>query len=107
MNLLNPFPRRWSGAGMGVGLLGGRGGFLVSRFQSFLDSKFLGSLVSEFRGLEFLGFEVARIYQMSISYFLEEIDAVSKIFKNLSDGSSAISGARFFLHVQPLGVPTF
>ena len=41
-------PGGWSGAGVGVAMLRGRGvlGFLVSKFLGFLVSKFLGFNVS-------------------------------------------------------------
>ena len=55
--------------------------FKVSWFQSFSVSKFLG-------------FKVSKICQISISCFLDDIDPISKIFKNLSNGSSEFVGAR-------------
>ena len=62
-------PKRKAGAGVGVGMLRGRGiplkknlGFLVSWFQSFNVSKYLGFLVSKFLGFLiywFLGYKVS------------------------------------------------
>ena len=39
-------------------------------------------------------------YQNYISCFLEDIDPISKIFKNLLDGSSGFCGSRLFQHLQ-------
>ena len=68
-------------------------GFLVSQFLGFKVSRFQSFLVSKLRGFKvawFLGFDVLMFpyYQNSISCFLEDIDPVSKIFKNLLDGYS-------------------
>ena len=91
-------------------------GFLVSWFQCFLvsisiflDFKvswFLSCLVSTwidflfFVVSWFLGFKVSKIYQITISCFLEATDPISKVFKNLWDGSSGLFGPRLFHHVQ-------
>ena len=74
--------------------------FKVSWFQSFLVSKFLG-----FNASWFLGFKVSEIYQIAISCFLEEIDPISKIFKNSLDGSPGFVGTRLFHHFRNLGFP--
>ena len=71
-------------------------GFLASLFQSSLVSKFLGFEVSWFQRLwvsKFLGFTVL---PKSISCFLEDIDAISEMFKNLLDRSSGFVGAHLF-----------
>ena len=59
-------------------------GFLVS---CFLVSWFLGFEVVWFLGFRFLGSKVSRIYHSSMSYFLIDIDHMSKISKMLLDTS--------------------
>ena len=76
-----------SGAGVGLGILRGR---VVSWFLGFLFVwlfcfGFLGCLVLDFC---FLGFKGSKIYQISISCLLMDIDLISKLFKNLLDRSS-------------------
>ena len=64
---------------LGFGFLGFKDfGFLVSKNFGFLVSKIIGFLVSRI-----LGFKVSKIYRISRSCFLEEIDIMSKISKNL------------------------
>ena len=83
--------RRWSGAGVGIGMLRGRGWFLVSWCLGFLVSWFRSFLVSKF-----LGFKASKIYKIICSCFLEDTDPISKIFKILLNGSSGLVGARLF-----------
>ena len=101
----------WSGAGVGVGMLRGKG------VLSFLGSKFLGFLFLKFHGPDFrllgtkvvwfIGLKVSKIYQISISCFQEGIDLVSKISEILLDGSSGLFGARLFSSLQNCGFSTF
>ena len=91
----------WSGAGVRVGMLRDRGGFLVSKFRSFSvlvawflgfkESWFLGFLVSESQGLKD---SMSPYYQQNISCFLIDIDFISKILKSLLNGSSRFPGVR-------------
>ena len=90
-------------------MLRGRGflGFLVSWFLGslvswllvpwFSGSWFLGFLVSKFLGLLVSKFQSSKdsmipYYQTSISCFLENIDPISKIFKQYLDGYSCFFG---------------
>ena len=62
-------------------------GFLVSELLSFLVYRFLGFLVSELIGFKvswFQSFKVSMVpyYQNAISFFLEDIDPISKICNN-------------------------
>ena len=80
--------------------------FLVSSFVGFLVSLFVDFLVSKF----LLGFEVFKVSKIHIMFlididpispkfhfmFLIDIDPKSKIFKNLSDGSSEFVGPHLF-----------
>ena len=80
-------------------------GFKVSRLRSFLVSKFLGFKVSWLLGFKvskFQSFKVSMIpyYQNLISCFLKEIDPISKLFKNLLDGSSGFVGACLFYKIK-------
>ena len=79
-------PRGWTGAGVGVGMLRGRGvlGFLVSWFQSVLVSWFQSFLFSKFQ----------RFTKLPCHVFWEILIPISKIFKNLLDGSSGLIGAK-------------
>ena len=70
---------------MGVGMLRGKS-FLVSWF---------------------LGFKVPKMYQMSISCFQEDIDFISKMFRNLLDGSARFVGARLFGNCQNVDFQNF
>ena len=70
-------------------------GFVVSWFLGLFSFWFLGCLIYWFLGFlvsKFLGFKVSKIYKMSISCFLEDIAPISKISKNLVDGSPGIVG---------------
>ena len=74
-----------------------------------LVSWFLGSLVVKFLGFKvssLLGSKVSKIYHISISCFLQDIDPISAIFKNLLVGSSDMFGARLFQYFQNVGCPT-
>ena len=71
-------------------------GFWVSWFLGFKVSRFLGVWFPGFLVSKFQSFKVPKIYQMSISCFLEDIDPVSKVPKNLLNGSSGMFGARLF-----------
>ena len=103
------------GAGVGVGMLRGGVGFLVSwflrfsnywvlgfllnlwvffSFLGFLMSKFLGFKVSWLRG--FIKVAMIPYYQDYISCFLGDLDPIFEVFKVLLDGSSRFVGARFF-----------
>ena len=78
---------RWSGAGVGVGMLRGRGvlGFLVSWFQSFLVSWFLSFLVSWFLGFRvswFVDFKMCWFLGFLVPWFLGS--KVSKVHKAIS-----------------------
>ena len=79
-----------SGAGAGVGMLRGTGvlGVLVSGFLVFW---FLGFKVSWF-----LGSKVSNIYQVSIPSFLEDIDPISRTFKNLYKADRQILSVTVF-----------
>ena len=55
----------------------------------------------------FLGFKVPKIYQIAISYFLIDIDPVSKICKTLLDGSAGFAGVRFSKNVNILDFLNF
>ena len=55
--------------------------------------------------LWFYGFLVSKIYQISISCFLIEIDFITMNFKILLDGSSSCFGARLFENRQTNGFP--
>ena len=82
--------------------------FLFCSFLVFvlsLVSWLLGFLVSWFRSFEFQSFNISLklcwkvlipCYHNSISCFLEDIDPIFKIFKNLLDGSSGLFGPRLF-----------
>ena len=66
---------------------------------------FLGLKVAWFLGFKvswFLGSKVSMLpyYQNPISCFLEDIDPVLEIFKNLLDGSLGLFGPRLFEHFQ-------
>ena len=61
-------------------------GFLVSWFLGFL-CLFVVSWFLGFKDSWRLGFKVPKIYQMSISCLLEDIDPISKIVKIVLDGS--------------------
>ena len=50
-------------------------------------------------------FKVSKVYQISISCFLEDIDFTSKFFKILADGSSSLFGALLFENCQYFGFP--
>ena len=63
----------WSGARVRVGMLRGKG------------SWFLG-----------LGFKISKITRLQFSCFLEDIEPISKIFKNILDGSSGLLGTSIF-----------
>ena len=65
--------------------------FAVSWFQSVLASWFQSCLVSKF-----LGLKVSNIYRISMSCFLEDVDAIPKSLKNLLIGSLGFIGARLF-----------
>ena len=76
-------------------------GFMVSCFMVlwFYGLWFYGFVVvlfHDFMDLWFCGFLVSNIYQISISCFQEDIDPISKIFKNLLDGSSGLFSPRLF-----------
>ena len=68
------------------------------------------ALVAELElGLGLLGLKVAKIYQISISPFLEGIDLISKMFKILLDGSAIFSAPVFseifkILDLQNFGI---
>ena len=66
-------------------------GFLVSKFIGFRVCRFLGLLVSWFNSFNEL------FDPDSLSYSLGDIDLISKIFRNLLNGSSGVAGARFLL----------
>ena len=87
-------------------LVSGFQSFLAVRFQSFLVSGFQSLLVSKALGFKIIGFKVSKIHQMSISCFLEDIDPISKVSKNLLDGSSGFLGIPLFENVQYFGFPT-
>ena len=74
-------------------------GLLVSWFLHFEISWLLNVLVACF-----LGFKVSKIYQTSISCFLEDIDLISKFFKNSLDGSSVFCGANLFQHLKKIWI---
>ena len=97
---------------MGVGLLRGRGGswflgLLVFGFvvHSCLVSLFVSVMVLAFGFLasKSLGFKVSKIYRVSISCLLEEIDPISKFFKKSQYGYPACVGARLFQSFQIVG----
>ena len=69
--------------------------FVFVLFQSFLVSKLLGFKVVWFNGVLVSWLQSLKVYQMPISCFLEDIDPISKVFKNLFDGSPGLS-APFF-----------
>ena len=75
--------------------------FLVS---CFVVSWFLGFNVSLFQNFKHsyhvLGALLVPYYKISISCSLEDIDPISKIFKNILNGSSDIFGARLFQNFQ-------
>ena len=50
-----------------------------------------------------IGFKVSKIYQISISCFLEDTDPISKIPGIVLDGSSGLFGARLFPNRQTHG----
>ena len=82
-------------------------GFEVSRFLmfvGFLVSWFLG-FCFVFKIVGFIGFEVSKSYQFSFLCSLEDIDPISKIFKNLFDGSAGFFGACLFKKYQKAGFP--
>ena len=111
-------PRRWSGAGMVVGMLRGAGIALLEHKKGFLAYCLLLSwfLVSWFLGLWFLGFLVFGflVFGFLVSKFqsfndpilpsfhfmcLIDMDLISKMFKNLLDSYSGLLGVRLFQHV--------
>ena len=79
------------------GVLGIRGfrGFWFSVFLDF-QSGFLDFQSVLVSWLFVLCFQVSRMYQISISCFLEEIDLISKICKILVDGTAGLIGTRLF-----------
>ena len=81
-------------------------GFLVSWFLGFRVSWLLGSRVACYKVSWFLGFKVSKICQMPISCFLEDIDPISKIVKNLFDGSLGFVGPRLFHNFQNIDFET-
>ena len=95
-------PRRWSGAGVGVGML--RGIPLLENKKGFLVFGF-GFLVSK-NVLCFQNIFVT-YYQMSISCFLIDMKYISKILEILLDGSSSFVGARLFEKCQNVGCQKF
>ena len=74
---------------------------LVSWFLGFKHYWFIGfkvSWLSDFKVLLiswFQTFKASKIYQISMSCFLEDIDPISKIFKKSLDGSSGFPRALF------------
>ena len=98
--------------------------FLVSWVVGFLVSWFLGSTVPKFRSFKvskFQRFEDSKFqnlhlmsclrilfpyYQHSISCFLEDIDPIFKIPKNLLVGSLGLFSPPLFKHFQHSGFPT-
>ena len=68
--------------------------FLGFRCFCFFASKLLSSKVSKFQKTLVL------YYHMSMSCFLEDTGPISKVFKNLLDGSSGFPGARLFRFVR-------
>ena len=91
-----PSRRIFARGALACWLLRGTGvlGFLVSKFPGFLVS-------------EIIGFKVSKLYQNSISCSLEDIDPVSKIFKNVLNGSSGFFGARLVQVFLILDVRSF
>ena len=82
-----------AGAGVGVGMLRGAGDSPHLKIETFKVSWFLGFLVSWFFVSGFLD---SKIYQISISCFLEDICPISKLIEILSTGSSSFFGAHLF-----------
>ena len=77
----------------------GDGGIPLLEKSWFVRSWFLGFLVSKLLGFKFSwsqSFKVPYIHHISMSCFLEDIDLISKILKNLLDGSFGFSGTRLF-----------
>ena len=75
-------------------------GFLVCWFLVVWVSWFFGVLVSKFQGVKvswFLGFEVSMIpyYQKSTSYFLEDIDPISRFSRNFKTDLPGLSVSVF------------
>ena len=67
--------------------------FKVSKFQSF-------------NFLNFQRFKVSKVHKFHFMFFID-IDPISKIFKNLLDGSSGFIGPRLSQHFQNLRFPNF
>ena len=84
---------------------------MISKFRGFLVSSFLGFnaswlrsfLVSWFLSFSvswFLGFKVPKNYQVPMSCFLEAIDPIFQICRNLLDGSPIFVDTCVFLTFQ-------
>ena len=69
-------------------------GFKVFRLLGFWVSKFLG-------------FKVPKIHQIAISCFLEDMDLLSNIPKNILDGSTVFFGACLFHKFRYLDLQRF
>ena len=108
-----PLPgRSGQDAGVGACMLRGAWDSLTGKWKGFWVSWslvcfwFLGFLVSWFLGFKnLLCFQKIFVtyYPISITCFLIDIDSVSKMFKNLLDGSSSFFGACLFHIFQSFG----
>ena len=89
------FPKRVVGCKGGSRYVEGCWGLLYLKMEKCFGFLVLGFLVSCFLVYWFIGFKVSKIYQISISCFLIDIDHISKLFKILLNGSAGFFGATF------------